>query len=323
VARRRVEDPYIAEAERRYGIPSGVLNSLIGVESGGNAAAVSPTGARGETQFEPGTARTYGVHFGTSPGAIKSQILGAGHYLSDLGYAKNPRKALASYNAGPGNFQAGLGYADKVLGGAKGSTVPLPGQPTIPGITPVGSQAPEPNPFDTLLKLNQFSSDDPNDTSTQNLQLLQGLWEQKNPGGTQSGVMDLGLGGSVGSPDVPHTPAQMAHLANKIGSMRIPYKWGGGHGSTPAAPGDPVDCSGFVSQLLGVAPRVSGDFENFGDQGRGHSVTIYANSGHVLLQVGHNFYGTSRQNPGGGPGKIARPSKQYLSQFVARHPRGM
>jgi hypothetical protein len=115
---------FIRGASQRYGVPEAVIRGLIQVESGGNAAAVSPVGAFGKTQFMPGTARTYHVRRGTGRRAVRSQIYGGAHYLHDLGYARNPRKALASYNAGPGNYRAGLGYAGNVLRAARhyGST---------------------------------------------------------------------------------------------------------------------------------------------------------------------------------------------------------
>jgi soluble lytic murein transglycosylase-like protein len=107
------------QASQKWGVPANVILGLIDVESGGDPLAVSGAGARGATQFMPGTAAGYGVTFGSTLDAVRSQVDGAAHYLHDLGYADNPRKALASYNAGPGNWQAGLAYAGNVLTAAK------------------------------------------------------------------------------------------------------------------------------------------------------------------------------------------------------------
>jgi hypothetical protein len=107
---------YVAPAQRaaaRWHVPVAVLLGLISVETGGNANAVSAAGAQGSTQFMPGTAKGYGVKFGSSPAAIETQVDGAAHYLHDLGYAHDPRGALAKYNGGPGNPQ--YGYAAQVL----------------------------------------------------------------------------------------------------------------------------------------------------------------------------------------------------------------
>jgi hypothetical protein len=132
-----------------------------------------------------------------------------------------------------------------------------------------------------------------------------------------------------GSPTVPGTPLndvqRIVEGATKIDREHLPYKWGGGHGPTPAKPGVPVDCSGAVSRLLGVNPRVSGQFESFGQAGRGQHVTIYANAKHVLMEINGHFWGTSGTNPGGGAGWIPRSaiSAQYLKNFTARHPAGL
>lgn len=110
---------YYKAALQRYGIPESTEAGLVTVESGGDPNAVSPAGARGTTQFMPGTAKSYNVQYGNSPAAIESQILGSAHYLSDLGYAKNPKLALSSYNAGPGNPSAAGPYAANVLAAAR------------------------------------------------------------------------------------------------------------------------------------------------------------------------------------------------------------
>jgi hypothetical protein len=114
-----------AAAGAKWNIPPNVLLGLIDVESGGVEGLTSGAGARGLTQFMPGTASQYGVN--VAPGHASSQIYGAAHYLHDLGYAADPTRALASYNAGPGNWQAGVGYAHNVLARAnqyRGSAAP-------------------------------------------------------------------------------------------------------------------------------------------------------------------------------------------------------
>lgn len=113
--------------------------------------------------------------------------------------------------------------------------------------------------------------------------------------------------------------------ANLIDSKHLPYLWGGGHGGkvSPKNTG-PLDCSGAVSAVLGIDPRVSGDFEKFGSAGRskdGKGINIYANSGHVLMEIDGHFFGTSKSNPGGGAGWIPRSqlSGSYLKNFTVRH----
>jgi hypothetical protein len=90
----------IHEAQKAYGLPDGVLQRLVGVESSGNPKAVSKKGATGLGQLMPETAKELGV---TDPTDPVQNIHGAAKYLrnnldkfsGDLG------QALAGYNAGP------------------------------------------------------------------------------------------------------------------------------------------------------------------------------------------------------------------------------
>lgn len=83
------------------------LKAQIHQESGWNPNAVSSAGARGLTQFMPGTAREFNVQTGQSSQAVRSQIRGQVLYMNyllkmfngDLTYA------LQAYNWGQGNLQ--------------------------------------------------------------------------------------------------------------------------------------------------------------------------------------------------------------------------
>lgn len=130
--------------------------------------------------------------------------------------------------------------------------------------------------------------------------------------------------GKLVSPDAPNASlGRIVRIAQRVEKEQPAYLWGGGHGATPAGFGADVDCSGFVSQLLQVRPRTSGQFMSYGAKGKGKHVTIYAHQGHVLAEINGQFYGTSASNRGGGAGKIPRPSAAYLKRFVRRHPRGL
>jgi soluble lytic murein transglycosylase-like protein len=102
-------------AQQQTGVPASVLLGVIWHESRGIPGQTSSAGAQGITQFMPGTAASY--HVDVSPGHEWSQILGTAHYLNDLGYARDPRAALAAYAGGPGNPQ--YGYADEVLAASR------------------------------------------------------------------------------------------------------------------------------------------------------------------------------------------------------------
>jgi hypothetical protein len=111
--------------------------------------------------------------------------------------------------------------------------------------------------------------------------------------------------------------------ANRIDAAQVPYLWGGGHQAKQprGSKVTPLDCSGAVSRLLGINPRVASQFKTWGKPGRGKDFTIYAKDDHVLVEIGGHFWGTSEANPGGGAGWIPRSqiSKSYLAQFTPRH----
>jgi cell wall-associated NlpC family hydrolase len=104
---------------------------------------------------------------------------------------------------------------------------------------------------------------------------------------------------------------------------RLPYKWGGGHGSFSD---DGYDCSGTVSFALhyaGVlgAPAQSSELENFGEHGRGHWITVYARNGHTFAVIAGlrldttGYYGTE--------GPRWHTDGRDTWGYEARHPYGM
>jgi cell wall-associated NlpC family hydrolase len=135
------------------------------------------------------------------------------------------------------------------------------------------------------------------------------------------GGLAIDTNGYVQAPaNAPEAVKQMIAAGNAIATL--PYIWGGGHASFQA---NGYDCSGSVSYVLAAAgllsaPEVSGDFESYGDPGPGQWVTIYANAGHVWMEIaGWRFdtvalaeYGT-RWSRGGGE----------FGGFVVRHPPGL
>ncbi len=140
-------------------------------------------------------------------------------------------------------------------------------------------------------------------------------------GNAQVGGIAVNTGGMVQPPaGAPEAVRQIIAAGNAIATL--PYIWGGGHGSFQA---NGYDCSGSVSYALAAAglisaPEVSGDFESYGDAGPGRWVTIYANAGHVWMDVAGWRFDTvalsetgSRWSQGGG---------EY-GGFVVRHPPGL
>ena len=97
---------YVAIAEQdamNVGISPEYFVRQINQESGFNPYAVSPAGAVGIAQFEPGTAAGLGVN----PWDPISALNGAAHLMASYAnsYGGDYAKALAAYNGGTGTVQ--------------------------------------------------------------------------------------------------------------------------------------------------------------------------------------------------------------------------
>lgn len=78
-------------------------------ESGGNPNAVSPKGARGLMQVMPATARDPGFGIRPSTGSKADDVRVGREFLREmLDRYKDPAKAWAAYNWGPGNLDNAL-----------------------------------------------------------------------------------------------------------------------------------------------------------------------------------------------------------------------
>jgi soluble lytic murein transglycosylase-like protein len=90
----------VNSASATYHLDPDLVNSVIHAESGFNAHAVSPKGARGLMQLMPGTANQLGVSDAFDP---QANVEGGSRYLRELleRYNFDLVKALAAYNAGP------------------------------------------------------------------------------------------------------------------------------------------------------------------------------------------------------------------------------
>ena len=114
--------------------------------------------------------------------------------------------------------------------------------------------------------------------------------------------------------------------ANQIAGR--PYKWGGGHARLDDRG---YDCSGTVSYALirsgtGLlaSPMVSGSFARWGATGAGRWVTVYANKGHVYMEVaGLRLDTIAVGDWGGRKGVRWRPVIGKRKGFKVRHPLGL
>jgi hypothetical protein len=97
----------IAEASRRFGLPTTWIRAVMRAESGGDPRAVSPTGAMGLMQIMPATWEELRVRhaLGDDPFDPRDNILGGAGYLRDLLDRYGSPGFLAAYNAGPGRYE--------------------------------------------------------------------------------------------------------------------------------------------------------------------------------------------------------------------------
>ena len=135
------------------------------------------------------------------------------------------------------------------------------------------------------------------------------------------GGIAVDTGGMVQPPaGAPPAVARVIAAGNAIATL--PYIWGGGHGSFQA---NGYDCSGSVSYALAAAglvsaPMVSGNFESWGAPGPGQWITVYANAGHVWMEVAGWRFDTVALATGGT--RWAQGGGEFAG-FVVRHPPGL
>lgn len=118
-------------------------------------------------------------------------------------------------------------------------------------------------------------------------------------------------------------PARVKAVIASANKIRLkPYIWGGGHAKWWDAG---YDCSGSVSYALHggkflESPLPSGPMENWGLEGDGRWITVYANPGHAYAEIAGFRWDTAGDSSGTGP----RWHEDLLSNegFVARHPAG-
>lgn len=123
--------------------------------------------------------------------------------------------------------------------------------------------------------------------------------------------------------NAPKQVRLLISAANQI--VGKPYKWGGGHAKLKDRG---YDCSGTVSYALirsGLlsSPLVSGGFAKWGRSGAGKWATIYANKGHVYMEVAGLRLDTSPMGDAGGKGPRWRPAIGKRKGFHVRHIAGL
>lgn len=97
-------DPLILKAAKRHNVPFALVKAVIHAESGFNARALSPQGAKGLMQLMPVNIAFYKIKDPYDP---QENIMGGCAYLKLLltDFQGNLKMALAAYNAGPTNVK--------------------------------------------------------------------------------------------------------------------------------------------------------------------------------------------------------------------------
>ncbi len=122
--------------------------------------------------------------------------------------------------------------------------------------------------------------------------------------------------------EAPDNVKRAIWAVNKI--RRMPYRWGGGHGSFYDSG---YDCSGTVSFALHHAglldtPMPSREFLAYGCRGSGRWITIYARAGHTFAVIAGLRLDTTDFAVGGDVGPRWHTDFRDTSGFAARHPDG-
>jgi len=103
-------DAIVDEASRRFSIPALWIRSVMQVESGSNAQALSPKGAMGLMQIMPATYAALRQEFGlgADPYQPRDNIMAGAAYLREMLDLYGTSGFLAAYNAGPARYDEHL-----------------------------------------------------------------------------------------------------------------------------------------------------------------------------------------------------------------------
>ena len=125
---------------------------------------------------------------------------------------------------------------------------------------------------------------------------------------------------AVAPEDAPEAVKQVIAAGNEI--AKKPYEYGGGHGQWKDSG---YDCSGSVSYALHGAglvrrPMSSGEYTDWGRQGRGEWITVYAHGGHMFMMVAGLRFDTSGLDEDGTRWHTTSHTREG---YAVRHPSGL
>jgi hypothetical protein len=123
--------------------------------------------------------------------------------------------------------------------------------------------------------------------------------------------------------DAPAAVQAIILAGNQI--AKLPYRFGGGHGTFHDTA---YDCSGSLSYVLAAAGMlnttvVSGQLEHWGAPGPGRWITVYANAGHTFMYVAGLRFDTVALAETGTRWSTRPADEPDLNTFVVRHYPGL
>ena len=121
----------------------------------------------------------------------------------------------------------------------------------------------------------------------------------------------------------PLVVQQVITAGNEI--ARLPYRFGGGHGTFED---NAYDCSGSLSFVFAAAGLLnttvtSGQLMSWGDPGPGKWITVFAAPGHTFMYVAGLRFDTVSLAETGSRWSNRAANEPDLRAFVARHPPGL
>jgi hypothetical protein len=139
------------------------------------------------------------------------------------------------------------------------------------------------------------------------------------PAGAQATLID---GLAVAPQAAPLAVQDVIAAANQIAFK--PYIYGGGHASFKSTG---YDCSGSTSFALHGGGLLSSTedstgFESYGTAGPGQWITLWANGGHVYMEIAGLWFDTAAQSSSNNNDRWSTTRVDSPSGYVERHPTG-
>jgi peptidoglycan hydrolase-like protein with peptidoglycan-binding domain len=194
-----------------------------------------------------------------------------------------------------------------------GTTQPGVSDPT--GAAGLGTTAPTGVPTTTTNPLETGTTTTPGPTGGS------GLGAGPNSAPVGKATLDAN-GLALAPPGAPLAIEEIIEAADQIAFD--PYVFGGGHASFKSSG---YDCSGSVSFALhggGLlsSPLDSTQFMSWGSKGKGRWITLWANGGHVYMQIAGLWFDTGAQSTANNNDRWSVTRVNTANGYVERHPTG-